>query len=57
MDINGMLQQLRGELADIQEVVAVLERIAAGKRKGQHSDWLRELQEQGELTPIRFQDL
>jgi hypothetical protein len=59
MDVSGILEELHEEMTKLREAIAALERLDTGKGKRRKSsqDWIREMQEQGELVPIRFQDL
>lgn len=45
MDVNKMLEALRGERERISEAIAVLERLAVGgaKRRGRPPKWLKRL--------------
>jgi hypothetical protein len=50
MDMMTMLEQLRGDRERIQEVIAVLERVAdgrGGKRRGRPPAWVAEIKRRG----------
>jgi hypothetical protein len=59
MDVSRILEELREEMTNLQLAIAALERLDTSKCKRRKSsrDWLRELQEEGDLVPINLKDL